>query len=189
MTIVDKANGNILYKPYLPLSLIYTSNNEVYGRMYIMENGVSKERYDEFAEWKNELNSEDLKYYNFICQYRQICLFDFYEELKIKWRRTKDWRSLASDQFLVLKKATFSNVDYNEWNWWGGNGMTEENYEELHDAFERWSDAEYERENELLSLEDYAEKSGEVWVIEEPETYYRYRNETKTYNEWEELFN
>ncbi len=26
--------------------------------------------------------------------------------------------------------------------------LTEENYEELHDAFERWSDAEYERENE-----------------------------------------
>lgn len=67
--------------------------------------------------------------------------------------------------------------------------MTEENYEELHDAFEKWPNAEYERENELLSLEEYAEKSGEVWVIEEPETYYRYRNETKTYNEWEELFN
>lgn len=67
--------------------------------------------------------------------------------------------------------------------------MTEENYEKMHDAFERWSDAEYERENEPLSLEEYAEKSGENWVVEEPETYYRYKNETKTYNEWEKLFN
>lgn len=64
---------------------------------------------------KKELNPEDLKYYNYICQYRQICLFDFYEELKAEWKRTKDWRSLAPDQF--LKKTTFSNVDYNEWNW------------------------------------------------------------------------
>ena len=67
--------------------------------------------------------------------------------------------------------------------------MTEENYEELHDAFERWSDAEYENKNGPLSLEEYAKKSGETWVIEEPETYYRYKNETKTYKEWEELFN
>lgn len=67
--------------------------------------------------------------------------------------------------------------------------MTEENYEELHDAFERWSDTEYENENESLSLKEYAEKSGKNWVVEEPETYYRYKNETKTYNEWEELFN
>lgn len=66
---------------------------------------------------------------------------------------------------------------------------TEEDYEEFHDAFERWGEAEYERENEPLFLEEYAEQSGEAWVIEEPETYYRYKNETKTYNEWEKLFN
>lgn len=59
--------------------------------------------------------------------------------------------------------------------------MTDKEKEELHDTFER--------ENEPLSLEEYAEKSGETWIIEEPETYYRYKNETKTYNEWEELFN
>lgn len=67
--------------------------------------------------------------------------------------------------------------------------MTNEEKEELHDAFERRSDTMYERESEPLSLEEYAEKSGETWIIEEPETYYRYKNETKTYNEWEELFN
>ena len=26
-------------------------------------------------------------------------------------------KGLAPDQFLVLKNITFSNVDYNEWNW------------------------------------------------------------------------
>lgn len=124
MTMVDKTNGNILYKPYFPLAAIYTPNNEAYGRMlgahtsaemYIMENGVSLEKYKEFEEWKKELNPEDLKYYNFICQARRICLFDFYEELKEIWKRTNDWRSLSPDQF--LKKTTFSNVDYNEWSW------------------------------------------------------------------------
>lgn len=126
MTVVDKANGNILYKPYLPLSVIYTINNEAYEKaleshisteLYIMENGVSEEDYEVFEEWKKELNPEDLKYYNYICQHRQICLFNFYEELKAKWKRAKDWRSLTPDQFLVLKKLSFSNVDYNEWNW------------------------------------------------------------------------
>lgn len=124
MIMLDKTNGNILYKPFLPLSAIYTSNNEVYGKVlesytsaevYIMKNAVSEERYEAFEKWKKELNPEDLKYYNYICQYRQICLFDFYEELKFEWKKTKDWRSLASDQF--LKKATFSNVNYSEWNW------------------------------------------------------------------------
>lgn len=126
MTLIDKTNGTVLYKPYFPLAAIYTPNNEDYGKMleahtsaemYIIENGVSLERYKEFEEWKKGLNPEDLKYYNYICQYRRICLFDFYEELKAKWKRTKDWRSLAPDQFLVLKKTTFSTVDYNEWNW------------------------------------------------------------------------
>ncbi len=126
MTMVDKTNGNILYKPYFPLAAIYTPNNEAYGKMleahtsaemYIIENGVSLEKYKEFEDWKKELNPEDLKYYNYICQYRRICLFDFYEELKAIWKRTKDWRSLSPDQFLILKKTTFSNVDYNEWSW------------------------------------------------------------------------
>lgn len=124
MTMVDKTNGNVLYKPFFPLSAIYTSNNEGYGKMleahtsaemYIMENGVSLERYEKFEKWKKELNPEDLKYYNLASQARQICLFDFYEELKTKWKRTNDWRSLDSNQF--LKKTTFSNVDYNEWSW------------------------------------------------------------------------
>lgn len=123
MTMIDKTNGNVLYKPFFPLSAIY-ANNKDYGlmleehskaEMYIIENGVSKEVYDEFEDWKKELNPEDLKYYNFICQARRICLFDFYEELKAEWKRTKDWRSLSQDQF--LKKTTFSNVDYNEWSW------------------------------------------------------------------------
>lgn len=39
-----------------------------------------------------------------------------------------------------------------------------------------------------ISLEEYADKSGNQWVIEEPETYYRYKYETKTYEEWDELF-
>lgn len=124
--LIDKTNGNILYAPYFPMTEIYCGKKEDYERMleehskaelYVIKNGVSKERYNEFAEWKKELNPEDLKYYNYICQYRQICLFDFYEELKAEWKRTKDWRSLTPDQFLVLKKTTFSNVDYNEWNW------------------------------------------------------------------------
>ena len=67
--------------------------------------------------------------------------------------------------------------------------MTEDEKWEMHDAFERWGDAMYERETEPITLEEYAEKSGEKWVVEEPETYYRYKNETKTYNEWEKLFN
>lgn len=124
MTLIDKTNGTVLYKPFFPLSAIYTSNNEDYGKMleahtsaemYIMENGVSLEKYKEFEEWKKRLNPEDLKYYNLACQARQICLFDFYEELKEIWKRTNDWRSLSPDQF--LKKTTFSNVDYNEWGW------------------------------------------------------------------------
>jgi hypothetical protein len=57
------------------------------------------------------------------------------------------------------------------------------------DVMEQWREICEEKENEPLSLQEYAEKSGETWVVEEPETYYRYKNETKTYNEWEELFN
>lgn len=123
--LIDKTNGNILYAPYFPMTAIY-KNAEDYkqlldehtkAELYIMENGVSQKEYEAFEDWKKELNPEDLKYYNYICQYRQICLFDFYEELKAEWKRTKHWRSLALDQFLVLKKTTFSNVDYNEWNW------------------------------------------------------------------------
>lgn len=67
--------------------------------------------------------------------------------------------------------------------------MTEDEKWEFHDAMERWSDVMYERETEPISLEEYANKSGERWVTEEPETYYRYKNEEKTYNEWEKLFN
>lgn len=124
MVMIDKTNGNILYRPYFPLSAIYNSNNELYGKMleshisaemYIIENGVSKERYDEFAEWKKGLSSKDLKDYNFICQVRRICLFDFYEELKTKWKRVTGWLSLNSNQ--LLEMIAFSNVDYNEWNW------------------------------------------------------------------------
>lgn len=124
MTVIDKTNGNILYKPFFPMSAMLNPDNELYGKMleehskaemYIVENGVSLERYEEFEEWRKNLNPEDLKYYNFICQARRICLFDFWEELKAEWKRTKDWRSLSPDQF--LKKTTFSNVDYNEWSW------------------------------------------------------------------------
>ena len=121
MVMVDKTNGNILYRPYFPLSAIYTSNNELYGKMleshtsaemYIIENGVSKEKYDEFVEWKKGLSPKDLKDYNFICQVRRICLFDFYEDLKTKRKRLNDWISLNSNRLI-----TFSNVDYREWNW------------------------------------------------------------------------
>lgn len=124
MVMVDKTNGNILYRPYFPLSAIYTSNNELYGKMleshtsaemYIIENGVSKERYDEFAEWKKGLSSKDLKDYNFICQVRRIYLFDFYEDLKAKQKRINDWISLNSDW--LLEAIAFSNVNYSEWNW------------------------------------------------------------------------
>lgn len=124
MTMIDKTNGNILYKPFFPMSAMMTANNKDYEKMleghisaemYIMKNGVSVEKYNEFAEWEKELNPEDLKYYNFICQARRICLYDFWEELKAEWKRTNDWRSLRPDQF--LKKTTFSNVDYNEWSW------------------------------------------------------------------------
>lgn len=121
--LIDKKTGGVLYAPYFPMTAIY-KNAEDYKRLldehtkaelYIMENGVSLERYEEFEKWKKGLNAEDLKYYNSVCQSRKTCLFDFYEELKAEWKRTKDWRSLDSNQF--LKKTTFSNVDYNEWSW------------------------------------------------------------------------
>lgn len=41
---------------------------------------------------------------------------------------------------------------------------------------------------ELLTLEEFAEESGLSWVLEEPETYYRYEYDKMTYEEWSKLF-
>lgn len=122
-TLIDKTTGSVLYAPYFPMTAIY-KNAEDYKRLldehtkaelYIMENGVSVEEYNEFERWKNRLNTEDLRYYNSVCQSRQTCLFDFWKDSKRAWKDIKDWRGLDSDQF--LKKLSFSNVDYNEWSW------------------------------------------------------------------------
>ena len=43
-------------------------------------------------------------------------------------------------------------------------------------------------EEKKISLSEYAEKSGNEWLLEEPETYYRYKNEVMTFLEWAELF-
>ena len=121
--LIDKKTGCVLYAPYFPMTTIYKKPEDYQqlldehskAEIYIIENGVSEERWDEFARWKNSLNTEDLNRCNAICQRRRICLFDFWEELKAEWKRTNDWRSLRPDQF--LQKTTFSNVDYNEWSW------------------------------------------------------------------------
>ena len=44
-------------------------------------------------------------------------------------------------------------------------------------------------EEKKISLSEYAEESGDEWVLEEPETYNRYKYETMTFQEWEDLFN
>lgn len=113
MTMIDKTNGNILYKPYFPLPAIYTPNNEDYGKMledhtsaemYIIENGVSKESYDEFMRWKNRLTEVFLLNAYSVCRAKGICLYDFYQALKYEAKR---------NEF----SSCNSFVDYNEWNW------------------------------------------------------------------------
>ena len=45
-----------------------------------------------------------------------------------------------------------------------------------------------EEKEKKISLSEYAEKSGNEWILEEPETYYRYKYEFMTFQEWAELF-
>ena len=44
-------------------------------------------------------------------------------------------------------------------------------------------------EEKKITLSEYAEESWNEWVLEEQETYNRYKYETMTFKEWEELFN
>lgn len=101
--LIDKNTGNVLYKPYLPLSTMFISTKQ-YDKMlkeqskaeiYIMKNGVSQEEYDKYLSWKKR------------------CIDMGCDESRLTY---KEYEGCKLRSF-VRKNENFSQVNLNEWSW------------------------------------------------------------------------
>jgi len=88
MQIVDKNNGNILFGPWLLANFQTKELIEDYdkARDYILKNGVSQEKYDEFLKWKENATSKGVPEYMLTYdEYEATCIREEYPMVDFRY--------------------------------------------------------------------------------------------------------